>query len=97
MDAILNKWYRRFSAEDMCVGETLRLNGITITEDHRYRIGWKSLKKDIGENEFPHPNNDTITFHMYFPEFMLKMHEDWDKTKQLVDINNFSSIKDRNL
>lgn len=97
MDAILAKWYRRTNAEDYCVGYSLERAGIKPTEDHRYRVGWKSLPKDVGENEFPHPENDTITFHMYFPQFMIQMHNDWDKKKQWVDIKNFYGLKDKNL
>lgn len=97
MDAILEKWYRRTNAEDYCVGYSLERARIKLTEDNRYRIGWKSLPKDIGENEFPHPDNNTITFHMYFPQFMLQMHNDWDKKKQLVDLKNFYGLKDKNL
>jgi hypothetical protein len=84
IDAILNKWYRRTNAEDSCVGETLKIHGITLTEDPRYKVGWKSLPKDEGENEFPHPSNDHITFHLYFPNLMIEMHKNWRTHKQWI-------------
>lgn len=84
MDSCIAKWKRRSNAEDHCVAYSLARAGIALTEDHRYRIGWKSLPKDEGENEFPHPDNDTITFHMYHPSQMIAMHENWDKRKQFV-------------
>lgn len=95
MDAILTKWYRRSNAEDLCVGYSLGRAGIKLTEDCRYRIGWKSLPKDEGEHEFPHPTNNTITFHLYWPEFMLQLHSNWDKEKQLIDAFHFNSLKNR--
>jgi hypothetical protein len=95
MDAILHKYYKRTKAEDSCIGETLKFHNIFLTEDHRYRTGYKTFAKDIGENEFPHPDNDTVTFHMWFPEFMIKMHANYDKEKQLVDATHFNSLKNR--
>ncbi len=95
MDAIHSGWKQFSNAEDMSVGQTLAKAGISLTEDHRYRIGWKSFPKDEGENEFPHPDNDTITFHMYFPDFMVSMDANWDKQKQLVDATHFNSLRNR--
>jgi Galactosyltransferase len=95
MSAILRT--RKFfihTAEDYCVGHALERAGITLTEDHRYRVGWKTFDKDVGENEFPHPDNDTITFHMYFPEFMVELHNNWTQ-KQLVDAFHFNSLRNR--
>lgn len=93
MDACLAKWYRRSNAEDMCVGETLKFHHIYPINDKRYRIGW-SLPTDHSQNEFPHPENDTITFHMYWPQFMPEMHANWDKQRQVVDVNHFYGLWD---
>lgn len=82
--AILDKWYRRTNAEDSCVGETLKIHNIHLTEDPRYRIGWRQFKHDLLENEFPHPSNDTITFHMYFPKLMMEMHNQWTTKRQWI-------------
>lgn len=84
MDACLSKWYKRSNAEDACIGYTLAKAGITLTEDPRYRVGWKSFEHEELENMFPHPSNDTITFHMYFPHHMVEMHQRWDTNKQYV-------------
>ena len=92
MDAILGKWYRRSNAEDSCVGETLRFHHIHLTEDPRYRVGWRSHPKDGPENEFPHPDNDAITFHMWWPRYMPELHANWDKRKQVVDFHNFYGL-----
>lgn len=86
--------FRWTPSEDCCVGYALEQAGITLTEDHRYRVGWKSLPKDIGENEFPNPDNDTITFHMYFPSFMVSLHNNWTQ-KQLIDATHFNDLPNR--
>jgi hypothetical protein len=84
IEAIIDKWYKRTNAEDSCVGETLKFHGIHLTEDPRYKVGWKSFPKDEGENEFPHPSNDFVTFHLYFPNLMLEMHKNWRTHKQWI-------------
>jgi len=86
MDACLTKWYRRSNAEDACVGDTLQQHNIYPIDDKRYRIGWSGRRDS--EGEFPHPDNNVITFHMYWASFMPEMHANWDKNKQVVDLKS---------
>lgn len=95
MDTLIANWIRHCKQDDVNIGLILHRHKFQMVDDRRYRIGWKSLPKDEGENEFPHPDNDAIAFHMYFPEFMPEMHENWDKRKQLVDAMNFNSLRNR--
>lgn len=92
MDILMTNWDRRSTSEDVCVGETLTNHGVTFVDDPRYRIGWLSpVAGTKDENEFPHPDNDAITFHMYFPNWMTKMHSRWDQEKMRVDIYHFNT------
>lgn len=84
MDAVISNWTRRSNAEDSCVGQSLEFAGIKLTEDPRYKVGWKSFPTDDFENEFPHPSNNHITFHLYFPHNMPLMHSRWDTHIQYV-------------
>lgn len=101
MDVLLANWKRLCKQDDVNVGMLLHRHGIRMVNDPRYRIGWRSIVgRDDGQNEFPHPDNNAIAFHMYWPQFMPEMHANWDKRKQLVDTKHFcgleAEIRDKN-